>query len=378
MDRVQLSESEAATSLLQEGDLVFARQSLVLSGAGKCSIFLGDDEPVCFESHIIRVRIDHKKANPTYLYYFFQSPRGRAAVESIVEQGAGASGIRGSDLARLEFHIPDLGIQNSIASILSLLDDKIDLNQRMNNTLEAIARAIFRDWFVDFGPTRAKAEGRNPYLASDVWSLFPDRFDNEEKPEGWPSSNVGNHFKLTMGQSPPGSTYNEVGDGLPFFQGRTDFGFRFPTRRVFCTAPTRLAEAGDTLVSVRAPVGDVNIAIEPCAIGRGVAAIRHISGSRSFTYHALHNLGEHFARFEGEGTVFGSINRADFESLPFIAPPQKVLDCFETLVSACDDRVEFNEKESLNLGATRDLLLAKLMSGKVHLREAERLIERVS
>jgi type I restriction enzyme S subunit len=171
-----------------------------------------------------------------------------------------------------------------------------------------------------------------------------------------------------MGQSPPGSTYNESGNGLPFFQGRTDFGFRFPSRRVFCTAPTRLAEVGDTLVSVRAPVGDVNIAIEPCAVGRGVAAVRHLSGSSSFTYHAMHNLGDHFGKFEGEGTVFGSINKADFERLPFVAPPQAVLDCFERLASPVDDRVESNEGESRILAALRDSLLPKLVSGELRVK----------
>ena len=97
-----------------------------------------------------------------------------------------------------------------------------------------------------------------------------------------------------MGQSPPGNTYNEVGEGVPFYQGRTDFKFRFPTRRIYCTAPTRFANEGDTLVSVRAPVGDVNMAAERCAVGRGVAAIRHKSGSRSFTYYAMGFLKEDF------------------------------------------------------------------------------------
>jgi len=232
---------------------------------------------------------------------------------------------------------------------------------------------------VDFDPVRAKAEGRDPGLPKPLADLFPDSFEDSELgeiPKGWKPSNVGKHFNVTMGQSPPGSTYNELGDGLPFFQGRTDFGFRFPSRRVFCTAPTRLAKAGDTLVSVRAPVGDVNIAIEPCAIGRGVAAVRHLSGCGSFTYHAMHNLGEHFCKFEGEGTVFGSINKADFERLPFVAPPQAVLDCFERIASPIDDRVESNEGESRSLAALRYALLPKLISGEIRVSDASsRMLE---
>src|SRR5690606_23667137 len=109
-----------------------------------------------------------------------------------------------------------------------------------------------------------------------------------------------------------GDTYNEVGDGLPFYQGRVDFGSRFPRRRVYCSAPTRFAERDDTLVSVRAPVGDVNMASERCAIGRGVAAVRHSTGARSYTFQAMKEAGHLFAKFNAEGTVFGAINKKDF------------------------------------------------------------------
>ena len=96
----------------------------------------------------------------------------------------------------------------------------------MNETLEAMARALFKHWFVDFGPTRAKIEGRDPYLAQEMWDLFPDKLDEDGKPEGWEVRALAECFNLTMGQSPPGSSYNDHGIGLPFFQGRTDFGFR--------------------------------------------------------------------------------------------------------------------------------------------------------
>jgi len=106
--------------------------------------------------------------------------------------------------------------------------------------------------------------------------LFPAMQDSElgEVPEGWGVGTLGDLCDINMGQSPPGTTYNEIGDGLPFYQGITDFGFRFPSRRVYCTAPTRFAEEGDVLLSVRAPVGSLNVADERCAIGRGVAALR--------------------------------------------------------------------------------------------------------
>ncbi|MGC8494158.1 MAG: restriction endonuclease subunit S, partial [Syntrophobacteraceae bacterium] len=251
----------------------------------------------------------------------------------------------------------------------------------MNQTLEAMARAIFKSWFVDFDPVRAKAAGQqvsgiNPELAT----LFPAAFEDSEVgtiPNGWKPSQIGQHFRLTMGQSPPGSTYNETGKGLPFYQGRTDFGFRFPSHRVYCTAPTRFADPGDTLVSVRAPVGDLNMANERCAVGRGVAAIRFNGGCRSFTYYSVHLLGEHFNKFEAEGTVFGCINKGDFERLPFVAPSLNVITAFERLVSPLDDRIETNERQILTLISLRDALLPKLISGELRIPDAERIVGRM-
>lgn len=179
--------------------------------------------------------------------------------------------------------------QRAIAHVLGALDDKIELNRRMNETLEAMTRALFKSWFVDFDPVRAKMKGRDTGLPRDIAALFPDRLvDSEmgEIPEGWEVKSLKDCMNLTMGQSPPGSTYNDHGDGLPFFQGRSEFGFRYPEKRRFCSAPTRVADPDDTLVSVRAPVGDINLAWERCCIGRGVAALRHKSGSSSFTYHS--------------------------------------------------------------------------------------------
>lgn len=142
MDRVPLSEKEAEKNLLEPGDLLFARQSLVLSGAGKCSIFL-EDEEVTFESHLIRARLNQKIADPIFYYYFFNSIVGRQLIEGIVEQVA-AAGIRGSDLAKLVVPYPPLSEQKAIAHILGTLDDKIELNQQMNRNLEAIAQTIFK------------------------------------------------------------------------------------------------------------------------------------------------------------------------------------------------------------------------------------------
>jgi len=257
----------------------------------------------------------------------------------------------------------------SVVDLLDQLDDKIELNRLMNATLEATARTLFQSWFMDFDPVRAKLDGRKPSgMDLATASLFPNSFENEADgvvPKGWSLGTVKDAFELTMGQSPPGNTYNEIGEGMPFYQGRTDFGFRFPTRRMFCTAPTRYAKPGDTLVSVRAPVGDINMADEECCIGRGVAAVRHKSGATSFTYHAMANLYPDFAAYEAEGTVFGSINKQNFENLRCIVPPPTIVTAYEKIAGSLDEQIKTNEQQFRTLATIRDTLLPKLLGGEL-------------
>ena len=211
-----------------------------------------------------------------------------------------------------------------------------------------------------------------PGLPKHIADLFPDSLEDSELgeiPKGWEVGCIDDEFDLTMGQSPPGNTYNEYGDGLPFYQGRTDFGFRFPTRRIYCTAPTRFAKRGDTLISVRAPVGDINMAGEDCAIGRGVAAARHKTGSRSYSYQFMRSQAEVFDRFEAEGTVFGSIGKRDFHAISCVVPPRGLVVEFERRIAAVDGRIEVTDHETRTLAALRDILLPKLITGELRVKE---------
>lgn len=231
--------------------------------------------------------------------------------------------------------VPSIEKQRRIAALLGALDDQIELNRRMSKTLEAIARTLFRSMFV------------------------------EADTSAWGEGTVGSEFDLTMGQSPPGSTYNTSGIGTPLYQGRTDFGFRFPTKRVYTTSPSRVASPGDTLVSVRAPVGDVNRADETCAVGRGVAAVRHKTGSTAYSHYAMLALHRAFDRFNAEGTVFGSVSKKDFAAIRVLVPPEAVIDAFDAVISPIDERVALAQRESTTLAALRDVLLPKLISGEL-------------
>jgi len=368
-DFVYVSEStadELGRANVFGGDLVFPHRGAI----GEVGIVPSRNQRYMLSTSLMKFSCDREQADPLFLYYFFRSAEGRYELLKNASQ-VGTPGIARplESLRSVRLKLPPLSAQQSIAHILGTLDDKIELNRRMNRTMEALARAIFKSWFIDFGPVHAKAEGREPVgLDPETAALFPDSFQDSplgKIPKGWEVSTVGEEFQLTMGQSPPGSTYNEDGDGLPFFQGRRDFGLRFPTRRVFCAAPKRIAEAGDTLVTVRAPVGDVNMAPERLCVGRGLATVRHRSGSRSYTYYSMISLQNRFREYESEGTVFGAINKSQFSDLKWVAPPNETVAAFENQLFAVDERIGLNEEESFRLAGVRDAVLPELMLGRV-------------
>ncbi len=359
----------------------------------------GVDGPAFGSTEFIVIRGREGITDNDYAYYLTKWEEFRQFAISQMTGSSGRQRVPADSLAKFLAPVPEsLSEQRAIAHILGTLDDKIELNRQMNRTLEAMAQALFKSWFIDFDPVVVNAiragnpvpekfAGRaahyrdNPRalsLPEDTLRQFPVRFQDSELgpiPEGWNLSTIGAEFDLTMGQSPPGTTYNENGNGMPFFQGRRDFGFRYPALRVYCTAPTRIANAGDTLVSVRAPVGDINMAYETCCVGRGVAAVRHKSGSRSYTYYAMQSLGERFKRFEAEGTVFGSINKKQFRGLPSVKVAPDIITLFESLAYPIDENIKSNEEEMHSLAKLRDTLLPKLISGELRVPDAEKLLE---
>ncbi|MGN0241970.1 MAG: restriction endonuclease subunit S [Candidatus Weimeria sp.] len=186
-----------------------------------------------------------------------------------------------------------------------------------------------------------------------------------EADESWHRGLLSDIATVTMGQSPKGDTYNEDGTGTVFFQGRAEFRFRFPTRRLYTTDPKRMAQANDVLMSVRAPVGDLNVAYEDCCIGRGLGAIHSKDNHQSFVLYTMFALREQLDVFNGEGTVFGSINRDALSSMPVSIPPQAVIDKFEAVVSPMDDAIRNNYEEICHLQTIQDSLLPRLISGEL-------------
>ena len=280
-----------------------------------------------------------------------------------VMQGAKGSKMpRGDKEQILRYEMPTLSCsEESIGTFFLNLDQKIRLNEQINQNLEALAKQLYDYWFVQFD---FPDENGRPYKSSGGKMVWNDKL-KREIPEGWDDGILIDIANITMGQSPDGSSYNEVGEGMLFYQGSTDFGMRFPSVRQYTTAPSRFAKKGDILMSVRAPVGSINIANNDCCIGRGLSAINSKLGSISHLYYILNDLRIAFDQRNAAGTTFGSITKEDLYSLPIIIPSDEVIRAFDKICSPMFDRQMILGEEIDILTKQRDELLPHLMNGQV-------------
>ena len=282
------------------------------------------------------IDVDETSANADYLYFWLAQDSVVEHLQSIAEQSVSAyPSIKATDIENLEINLPPLEVQEQIASLLVKLDKKIHQNRMINNNLQQQAQAIYQQMFID----------------------NPD--------SNWEAGTLSDIANITMGQSPSGSSYNENGNGTIFFQGRAEFGFRFPSIRLYTTEPKRMACENDTLMSVRAPVGDLNVAHRDCCIGRGLAAIHSKNNHQSFVHYTMFSLKKQLDVFNGEGTVFGSINRNALNEMSILIPSDETLDEFESIVAPIDAAIRNNYDEICRLEQLRDSLLPKLMSGEL-------------
>jgi type I restriction enzyme S subunit len=257
--------------------------------------------------------------------------------------------------------IPEMKLQQKIGKTLYEIDQKIALNTRMNAELEAMAKQLYDYWFVQFD---FPDENGKPYKSSGGKMVYNPTL-KREIPAGWEDSILSDIANITMGQSPDGSSYNDVGKGTIFYQGSTDFGIRFPSVRMYTTSPGRFAKKGDILMSVRAPVGDTNIANIDCCIGRGLAALNSKIGSITHLYFILRDLKAKFDKLNAVGTTFGAITKDELFSLPIVKPTDNILNQYEEICSPIFDKQLIIGSEIERLTHLRDSLLPMLMNGQV-------------
>ena len=208
----------------------------------------------------------------------------------------------------------------------------------------------------------------NDNLQLQLQTIFSHWFIQSETPSSWSMGRLADIADITMGQSPTGKSYNEDGDGVAFYQGSTDFGDVFPSARVYTTQPNRMAKTMDTLVSVRAPVGSLNIAFEDCCIGRGLAAVRGATGNNAFVRYLLKCNDWYFRNANNGGTTFASITKDDLFGMPVVIPDRRLVDRFEAMAVYFETLIHGNEQENRALKALRDWLLPMLMNGQATVR----------
>lgn len=300
------------------------------------------------------------KIDDSFLYYLLATPM----VKQQLSAGAQQTSIRHTSPDKIKdcsVYIPDVESQRKIGKLLETLDRKIALNRKINAELEQMAKELYDYWFVQFD--FPNAEGK-PYKSSGGKMVYNPQL-KRDIPEGWSNEGLKDIANITMGQSPDGSTYNDVGNGVLFYQGSTDFGIRFPKVRQYTTAPTRYAKRGDILMSVRAPVGATNIANSDCCIGRGLCAMNSKIGSITYLYYVISAFESQFGHANSAGTTFGSITKDELRNLPVIRPKQSVINQFEsTCQPIFDKQMEIGE-ENNRLTSLRDQLLPLLMNGQV-------------
>jgi type I restriction enzyme S subunit len=285
-----------------------------------------------------------------FLYYAL---RPKLSEFRSVSTGAATKFLTLTILNQTEIQVPPLRVQRRIVGILSAYDDLIEHNLRRIKILDEMTRAFYREWFVEF--------------------RFPGNVEGfvgaDGAPSGWRQDTLKDIAVLVMGQSPKSEFYNSEGRGLPFHQGVSNFGDYFPTDRTYCTVDDRLAEEDDILFSVRAPVGRINIAQRRMVIGRGLSAIRSLTGHQVFLLEQLRDLFKEEDSIGG-GTIFKAVSKQDMENIKIMTPTETLREQFEAVARPAWKQMRVLTNIVTNLRSQRDLLLSRLISGQIEFGEA--------
>lgn len=342
MERVPVTEKELSASGICEGDLLFARQSLVLEGAGKCCIVKQVNEPTVFESHLIRVRLDNTKALSDYVYYYFNSYQGKENVKTIVEQVA-AAGIRGSDLVNLYIPLPPIDIQHQIVQILTRIDDKIALNTAINENLEQQAQALFKD-MVENVQEQVPFTSMIQVLGGGTPKTGKREYWNGEIPFFTPKD-VGSPYVLKTEKSITHLGLDNCNSRL------------YPVNTVFLTA--------------RGTVGKVSLAGVPMAMNQSCYALAGKNGLHQIVVYQYVLETVKALKHKASGAVFDAIITRDFDTETIPALSSKQIDSYIAVAEPIYCDIRNRTLENQRLAALRDTLLPKLMNGEIDVSEVQ-------
>ena len=344
--------------IMKKGDIITPLTEQVSGLLGETATIPTDD--LYIQSGDVGKVIPYEsKIDKRFSYYLVSSPIVKKQLDTSAQQTkirhTSPDAIKGC----IAWIPEDVSSQKKIALLADSINNKISLNNSICTDLEAMAKQLFDYWFVQFD---FPDENGKPYKSSGGKMVWNEEL-KREIPEGWEVKSLGKVFSVTMGSSPAGNTINTKGNGIVFFQGKTDFGFRYPSERTFTTDPKRNAYKGDTLLSVRAPVGSLNMAIDKCCIGRGIAAIS--SDNTAYAYYTCLSLQPKFEIYNSDGTTFGCIGRDELKAIAIPCPPQQIIKEFNLIATKNDDLIYNISLENQTLTSLRDFLLPMLMNGQV-------------
>ncbi len=346
---------------LKKGQVAFTKDSETRDDIGVPTYIADDFDNVVLGYHCALITPDESKVLGAYLNAYMHT----TTIQKYFENNASGSGQRYTlsveTMEKMPLFLPSIEEQKHIADLFSNLDRKIALNRQINQNLEALAKQLYDYWFVQFDFPDANGK---PYKSSGGKMTYNEKL-KRHIPDGWEDGRLADIANITMGQSPDGKSYNEEGKGIIFYQGSTDFGERFPDVRQYTTEPSRYAKKGDILMSVRAPVGTLNIANNDCCIGRGLAAINSKLGSMTHLYYVMLSFKEMFDRMSDVGTTFGSITKDELYGLPIVKPNKSVLKIYEEKCRPIFEQQMILGEEITSLTKQRNELLPLLMNGQV-------------
>ena len=353
-------QTEIDKCSIGKGMVAITKDSETRDDIGVATYIADDFEYVLLGYHCALITPNPAVVDGKYLNAFMHT----RYIQKYFENNASGSGQRytlsNDTIGNIPVLIPSIEEQRTIGKVLADIDRKIELNKLINDNLEAMAKQLYDYWFVQFD--FPNEEGK-PYKSSGGAMVWNEKL-KRKIPQEWSNGILSDVANITMGQSPDGSSYNEDGEGIIFYQGSTDFGLRFPDIRQYTTSPSRYANKGDILMSVRAPVGALNIANNDCCIGRGLSALSSKIGSMTHLYYLMNDFRLKFEGMNSAGTTFGSITKNELFSLPVIIPTKSVISEFEQVCEPIFYKQMIIGEEINALTKQRDELLPLLMNGQ--------------
>ncbi|MGQ5486733.1 hypothetical protein FA893_07395 [Photobacterium damselae subsp. piscicida] len=361
----EIPESKLNKNLLSQGDIVVARTG---NSTGENYMFSGD-EPSVFTSYLIRFKVDSNIANPHYVWLQMRTRRWWDFVSG-AKSGSVQAGANATVLGKFEVNLPPKYVQDYVVEVISCLSSKISLNTSTNQTLEQMAQAIFKSWFVDFDPVKAKMNGEQPEgMDAATASLFPEKLVESELgliPDGWEVGTLSSIVDVIMGQSPKGTTYNDQGDGTPLVNGPVEFGVYHPVAQKWTTAPTKFSKDKDLIVCVRgSTTGRYVVSDGEYCLGRGVCSIRSDDSPAYANYLFKSQLNS--LLILTTGSTFPSWSGPTLKNFKVVVPPKSNIEKFESVVGNLCSLMAQNTSENESLSLLRDSLLPKLLSGEIEL-----------